>query len=167
MHIETDPINRLRPLSEEQLRSAVESHGSHGATAPLAYDVYRMGDEMVIAFDVPGATPDDVELDIDGPWLTVKVERGVPTGHRVDLVHIGRHHGTFSHRLFMGHAWDLSKAQAVVRDGVLEVRAPVVVSASRRRLRAGVGGSESLNGQGSSLDVHATEPNDARQTSAA
>jgi HSP20 family protein len=134
MTTRTDPLSRLQPLSEDQLRAAVGRQQPAPAAAPLAYDVFRMGNELVIAFDVPGTDPRDVELEIDGPWLTVRVQRGIPQGAGIDVVQVGRPHGSFSQRLFMGDAWDLSRATAVARDGVLEVRAPVAFGAHRRRV---------------------------------
>lgn len=159
----TDPLSRLRPLSEEQLRFAVDHRGTTTATAPLAYDVYRVGDELVIVFDAPGATPDQVQLDIDGPWVTVRVERTLPHGHGIDVVQVGRPHGSFSQRLFMGDGWDLSRAQAVVRDGVLEIRAPVATTNTRRRIRVGHGDAEPAQQPTTSLDVHITATDDERQ----
>lgn len=163
MTIHTDPLSRLRPLSEDQLRSAADRHSPTTATAPLAYDVYRVGNELVIAFDAPGATADHVELDIDGPWVTVKIERALPHGHGIDVVQVGRPHGAFSQRLFMGDGWDLSRAQATVRDGVLEIHAPVATAATRRRILIDNGATEPSTEHAPSLDVHVTDHDDERE----
>jgi HSP20 family protein len=134
MTTRTDPLSRLQPLSEDQIRAAVDQQHPAPAATPLAYDVFRIGDELVIAFDVPGSAANEVELEVDGPWLTVRVRRGIPQGANIDVVQVGRPHGSFSQRLLMGDAWNLSAATAVARDGVLEVRTPIAVGSHRRRV---------------------------------
>ncbi len=52
----TDPLRALRPLREEEVAELSQVHEA-AQSAPLAYDVYRAGDELVIAFDAPGVSP--------------------------------------------------------------------------------------------------------------
>jgi HSP20 family protein len=163
------PLSRLQPLSEDQIRSAVDDRPQAPTAAPLAYDVFRMGDELVIAFDVPGTDPRDVELEVDGPWLTVRVQRGIPQGAGIDVVQVGRPHGSFSQRLFMGDAWNLSQATAVARDGVLEVRAPVAIGSHRRRVTVEAAGDAAATGvpEIDAFDVLVREATGERVTTAA
>jgi HSP20 family protein len=157
-------------LSEDQIRAAVDRQHPAPAATPLAYDVFRIGDELVIAFDVPGCAADEVELEVDGPWLTVRVQRGIPQGANIDVVQVGRPHGSFSQRLFMGDAWNLSCATAAARDGVLEVRTPMAVGSHRRRVtvdRADEANVDSTTSHDDLFDVLVHEPDGERVTTAA
>jgi HSP20 family molecular chaperone IbpA len=128
----TDPLGRFRPIPADELGAGARPGAEAVAGGPLAYDVLRRGSELVIEFDVPGAGPDDVTVDLDGRWLQVSVRRRLAVGDAVDVVEANRQHGVFGQRLFLDDAWGLDGAVASVHDGVLTFRAPVVAQSARR-----------------------------------
>ena len=127
-----DPLGMLRPLREEDVHELTREHDSHG-TMPLAYDVYRDGQELVIEFDAPGVAPGDIGLVVEGRTVDVSLGRTLAHGRGIDVIEAGRQHGTFRQRLWLGDRWDTDQLTARAENGVLTVRAPL---AARARLGA-------------------------------
>jgi HSP20 family protein len=129
----TDPLRALRPLREEEVAELSQVHET-AQSAPLAYDVYRSGDELVIAFDAPGVSPGDIEVAVEGHSLSVSLRRNLTRGPGVDVIESGRQHGSFRQRLLLGSRWDLEGLEAHAENGVLYLRAPLVSEATSRRI---------------------------------
>jgi HSP20 family protein len=128
-----DPFRALRPLREEELEQLTTNHEPTGAP-PLAYDVYRAGDDVVIEFDAPGVAPSDMTVAVEGRAIAVSLHRDLAKGPGVDVIESGRQHGTFHQRLWLGDRWDLDGVTARAENGVLVVRAPLAAQALRRRV---------------------------------
>ncbi len=133
-----DPLLALRPLREEVVEQMRTTHLSDGS-APLAYDVYRTGDDVVIEFDAPGASASDVSVAIEGRSIVVSLRRQMATGPGVDMIECGRQHGTFSQRLWLGDRWDLEHLVARTEHGVLSLRAPLAAKLASRRVDVATG----------------------------
>jgi HSP20 family protein len=127
-----DPLRGLRPLREDEIERLTTVH--EAAATPLAYDVYRSGDELVIEFDAPGVAPESIDVAVEGRALVVTLRREQRKGPGVDVVESGRQHGTFRQRLWVGDAWDLHDVRATAEHGVLSVRAPVAAETGSRRI---------------------------------
>jgi len=125
-----DPLRTLRPLREEEIEQLTTVHEPDAT--PLAYDVYRDGDELVIEFDAPGVAPSDIDVTVEGQAVVVSLRRELVKGPGVDVIESGRQHGTFRRRLWLGDRWDLRGVRAHAQHGALSVRAPLAVSQSRR-----------------------------------
>jgi HSP20 family protein len=126
-----DPLGTLRPLREEDVHELTREHEGHG-TMPLAYDVYRDGQELVIEFDAPGVAPGDIALAVEGRTVDVSLGRNLARGRGIDVIEAGRQHGTFRQRLWLGDRWDTDRLSARAENGVLTVRAPLAARAPRR-----------------------------------
>ena len=125
-----DPMRALRPLREEEIEQLTTVHEPDAA--PLAYDVYRTGDELVIEFDAPGVAPSDIDVTIEGQAIVVSLRRELAKGPGIDVIESGRQHGTFRRRLWLGDRWDLQGVRAQAHHGALSVRAPLAATQSRR-----------------------------------
>jgi HSP20 family protein len=134
-----DPLRTLRPLREEEIEQLTTVHDA--VATPLAYDVYRTGDELVIEFDAPGVAPRDIEVSVEGRAVVVTLRRQPAKGPGVDIIESGRQHGTFRRRLWVGDGWNLDEMCARAEHGVLCVRAPVAVATASRRIQVD-GGAE-------------------------
>jgi HSP20 family protein len=106
----------------------------------MPLDAYRAGDEFVVAFDLPGVSPDSIDLDVERNVLTVKAERhSRTTDENVEYQVSERPQGVFSRQLFLGDTLDTDHVQAAYDAGVLTVRIPVAERAKPRKIAIGAG----------------------------
>jgi HSP20 family protein len=132
MLMRTDPFRELDRLTQ-QVFGNVPGTWSRPTAMPM--DAYRVGDEFVVAFDLPGVSPDAIELDVERNVLTVKAERR-PTvaGDDVELEIAERPLGVFSRQLFLGESLDVEHVSASYDAGVLTLRIPVAEQAKPRKI---------------------------------
>ena len=62
MLMRTDPFRELDRLTQQVFGN---SQGTWSRPTAMPMDAYRVGDEFVVAFDLPGVSPDAIELDVD------------------------------------------------------------------------------------------------------
>ena len=101
-------------------------------------DVRKIGNELVASFDLPGASPDTIELTVDKHDLTVTAQRNevVPDGSETLIKE--RLTGSFTRRLHLGDGLDLDKVSADYSNGVLKVTIPLAEEARPRRVEVHV-----------------------------
>ena len=106
----------------------------------MPMDAYRDGDEFVVAFDLPGVSPEAIDVDVERNMLTVKAERR-PAAHgdgvQVDLSE--RPLGVFSRRILLADALDTQDIRADYEAGVLTLRIPIAERARPRKISVGGG----------------------------
>jgi HSP20 family protein len=100
-----------------------------------AVDVVERESEYTIIAEVPGAAPEDIDLEFDRGMFTitarVKPRTGTPTGAMRCEYQVGDYRRAFR---FDGSI-DTEGARAACRDGVLTVTLPKTEAARRRRVR--------------------------------
>ncbi|GGU55584.1 Hsp20/alpha crystallin family protein [Streptomyces lavendofoliae] len=133
MLMRTDPFRELDRLTERLWGTS-----AHPAAMPM--DAYREGDTFVVQLDLPGVTPESIDLDVERNVLTVRAERRTAPGGDVEMVVAERPAGTFSRRLFLGEALDTDRIRASYDAGVLALRIPVAEQAKPRRIEISGGG---------------------------
>lgn len=126
MLMRTDPFRDLDRLTEQLW-------GTTSRPAMMTMDAWRDGDEFVVEFDLPGVSPDSVELDVERNVLTVKAERPSLNGER-EMIAAERPRGVFSRQLILGDNLDTENVGASYDDGVLTVRIPVAEQAKPRKI---------------------------------
>ena len=137
MLMRTDPFREFDRLTRRFFEP-----GTWSRPAPMPMDAYRVGDEFVVALDLPGVSPDTIDLDVDRNVLTVKAERRPAyTGDAVETQVSERPLGVFSRQLFLGDSLDTEHIKADYEAGVLTLRIPVHEKAKPRKI-AITGGSE-------------------------
>lgn len=135
MLMRTDPFRELDRLAQHLM-----GPGTWSRPASMPMDAYREGDEYVVAFDLPGVTPDAIDIDVERNMLTVKAERR--PADRADDVQMElseRPLGVFSRRLMLSDTLDAERIQADYEAGVLTLRIPVAERAKPRKISVGVG----------------------------
>ncbi len=111
MLMRTDPFREFDRLAQ-QLTGAV-APGTWSRPSPMPMDAYRSGDEYVIVFDLPGVSPDAIDLDVERNVLTVKAERRpVALAEGVEMQVAERPLGVFSRQLFLGDTLDSERISA-------------------------------------------------------
>ncbi|MEU5266365.1 Hsp20/alpha crystallin family protein [Amycolatopsis sp. NPDC021455] len=131
MLMRTDPFRELDRLTQQVFGTP----GTWSKPAAMPMDAYRAGDEFVVCFDLPGVSPDAIELDIERNVLTVKAERRpLHGGDDVQMQVSERPLGVFSRQLFLGETLDTDHIAADYEAGVLTLRIPVAEQAKPRRI---------------------------------
>ena len=132
MLMRTDPFRELDRLTQQVFGN---STGTWSRPTAMPMDAYRVGDEFVVAFDLPGVSPDGIELDVERNVLTVKAERRptLETEH-VEMQVAERPLGMFSRQLFLGDTLDAENISAHYDSGVLTLRIPVAPQAKPRKI---------------------------------
>jgi HSP20 family protein len=135
MLMRTDPFRDLDRLSQQLWGTATRP-------TMMAMDAWRDGDEFVVEFDLPGVSPDSVDLDVERNVLTVKAERR-PTAVGEAKVEISeRPLGVFSRQLFLGDTLDSENIKADYDAGVLTLRIPVAEKAKPRKVEITASGEK-------------------------
>jgi HSP20 family protein len=132
MLMRTDPFRELDRLTQQFFGV----HGTQSRPAVMPMDAFRDGEEYVVRFDLPGVSPDSIDLDVERNVLTVKAER---TSDGTELQVAERPKGVFSRQLFLGDTLDTDRIEASYDQGVLTLRIPVAAQAKARKIAVTAG----------------------------
>ncbi|MGW5663142.1 Hsp20/alpha crystallin family protein [Streptomyces sp. NPDC003758] len=133
MLMRTDPFREFDRLAERVL-------GTAARPAAMPMDAWREGDTFCVELDLPGVTPESIDLDVERNVLTVKAERKPAYGEDSEMVITERPAGTFSRQLFLGETLDIERIDASYEAGVLKLRIPVADQAKPRKIAVSGGG---------------------------
>ena len=89
----------------------------------LPLDAYATDKELIIIADVSGATPEDVDITIEGDTLTIKGEFRPPL-ENVDYLFQERAYGPFSRSVILNIPVQADKAEAGFDNGLLTLTIP-------------------------------------------
>jgi HSP20 family protein len=143
MLMRTDPFRELDRLTQQLFNA----NGTSSRPAVMPMDAYRQGEQFVVHFDLPGADPSSIDLDVERNVLSVKAER-IPTyGEDVELQAAERPRGVFSRQLFLGDTLDTDRIEAHYDAGVLTLRIPIAEKAKPRKIE--------INGGSTPKEIHA------------
>jgi HSP20 family protein len=127
MLVRTDPFRELDRLTQQVF-------GTAARPAAMPMDAWQEDGEFVVAFDLPGISPDAVDLNVERNVLTVRAERREATQPNVELVVSERPRGVFSRQLILGDTLDADNIKASYDLGVLTLRIPVAEQAKPRKI---------------------------------
>lgn len=106
-----------------------------GPVLAPAVDIFESADTITVLADIPGVTPDKLNIDLDDNVLTI-------TGHcddpdREDEADVMREYrcGTFQRRFTLSELVDQSGIDATISDGVLTLTLPKVDRAKPMKIR--------------------------------
>lgn len=135
MLMRTDPFRELDRLAQQLL---VPGSASRPTAMPM--DAWRDGEVYVVAFDLPGVTPEAIDVDVERNMLTVKARREpVAEADEVQVELSERPVGVFSRRIVLADTLDTERIDADYRAGVLTLRIPIAERAKPRRIPIGAG----------------------------
>jgi HSP20 family protein len=134
--VRSDPFRDVDRLFQ-QLWSA-QQDGPRSMAMPM--DAYRKDDSFLLQLDLPGVTPESIDLTVEDNVLTISAERPAPAkGEGVESVIAERTFGTFSRQIVLGKTLDSERIEASYEGGVLTVAIPVAEQAKPRRIEVAVG----------------------------
>jgi HSP20 family protein len=142
MLMRTDPFRDLDRLTQQLL-------GTSARPSAMPMDAWREQDRFVIEFDLPGVSPDSVDLDVERNVLTVTAQRPA-LDDKTEFLAAERPRGVFSRQLVLGDNLDLDRVDAAYRDGVLRLMIPVAEKAKPRKIaisRDGTGEQQLTRGE--------------------
>ncbi|AIY03108.1 heat shock protein [Arthrobacter sp. PAMC 25486] len=126
MLMRTDPFRELDRLAAQVL-------GTAARPAAMSMDAWREGDIFEVEFDLPGVSPDSINLDVERNVVTVRAERPALDGDK-EMLAAERPRGVFSRQLVLGENLDTQNIQASYDNGVLGLRIPVAEQAKPRKI---------------------------------
>ena len=123
-----DPFRDFDRLSEQFFG------GARGMRA-IPMEAYRRGDQFFIHLDLPGVSPDDVDLTLERNVVAIRAERRSPRQEGDEVLIDERPQGTFTRQLFLGENLDAGRMEASYELGVLTITIPVAEQAKPRRVQ--------------------------------
>ena len=134
----TDPFRDFDRLTQQVFGP---TWGTTNRPAVMPMDAWREGDRFVIEFDLPGVSPESIDLDVERNVLTVKAERVARNGDW-GMLATERVRGAFSRQLVLGDNLDLDSIEANYEGGVLRLVVPVAEKAKPRKIEVTAGTQE-------------------------
>jgi HSP20 family protein len=109
--------------------------------------VYTKDEGCLVRALVPGLTPADIELEVDGDELSISGQwPGEPQGAEVVARHAERPTGRFSRRLRLPFEVNAAMVEARMERGVLEIQLSRTPDRKARRIEVQTNGSTQTNG---------------------
>jgi HSP20 family protein len=99
----------------------------------LPLDVFTTPEEIVIVASLPGLTPDEVNIVINGDRLTIRGELRPPL-ENVDYLFQERAYGPFSRTLTLNVPVNTEQAEAAFENGVLTLTLPKAEESKRKTI---------------------------------
>lgn len=117
------------------------SGGRPAASWSPAVDVRESQNELSLAFEIPGMSPEQVEVTTDNGVLTVRGEKREERkeGDEGQFHLVERSYGTFSRSFQLPKNLDESKIDASFENGVLTVRIPKAALPQPKRIQVNAG----------------------------
>jgi HSP20 family protein len=125
-----DPLRELDRLTDPAIG---------GARMPrtLPMEALRRGDQLIVAIDVPGIDPDDVDVTVERNVVEVATRRPPLRRDGDDVIIDERPHGEFRRQLFLGDNLDPGGMTASCERGVLTLAIPVSEASKPRKVEIG------------------------------
>ena len=90
-----------------------------------ATNLYESEDAYMLTAEIPGVSPSDIQVSIEGSTVTFRGERMIDRGNGDTNIHrLERRSGTFRRAFELPVSVDPEKAEAVHKNGVLMLRLP-------------------------------------------
>jgi HSP20 family protein len=102
-------------------------------------DIYENGDNLVLKAELPGLSPEDVEIRVEDNTLYLKGERKFEKEVEEQSYHrVERSYGTFTRTFSLPNSIDADKVAANYKDGVLTLTMPKKEEAKPKTIKINV-----------------------------
>jgi HSP20 family protein len=138
MLVRYDPFRQLDRVTDQLF------NGPAGRATWMPFDAVRHGHEVVLTFDLPGVSPDAVDLTVERNVLTVKAERSWTPAEGDEVLAQERPQGAVTRQVLLGESLDTDHLDARYDAGVLTVVIPVAEQAKARKVEIHRGDREAI-----------------------
>ena len=139
-----DPFRDITTLRDEVNRLFTRTMGegsSSGSAWTPAVDIFDAADAIVLKAELPGLSPDDIDIEIDDNVLTLKGERRFEeTVEEGRYYRVERAYGSFGRSLTLPQGVKPDEITATFENGVLTVRVPKADEVRPRKIAVGTNG---------------------------
>ena len=142
------PAVSLRSEIDRMFESTLNALGANGATRVSDWmppvDIRESENELSLSFEIPGVSPEQIELTTDNGILTVRGEKSEERKEDEQRQYhlVERSYGSFSRSFRMPKNLDESKIEASFANGILTVRIPKAALPQPRKIEVRSAGSE-------------------------
>ena len=146
-------LNReINRLFDDAFRGMDQGEGGGGQFLAPSLDVHESGDEFCVTADLPGVSPEDIDLQVEGDLLTICGESKREQERDDKGYHVmERSSGSFRRSLRLPFEPDPDQVKAECRNGVLTVHIPKAGQQQRsRKIAVGGGGGSQQQVEGRS-----------------
>jgi HSP20 family protein len=130
MLVRYDPFRDLDRFTEQFFGSG----GGGGGRSWMAMDAVRHEHDVELFFDLPGVSPDSIDLTVERNVLSVKAERNWEPAEGDEVLAHERPYGSITRQVMLGETLDTDRLEARYDAGVLAVRIPVAEQAKPRKV---------------------------------
>ena len=116
--------NAMNRLLEESFVRPTGWASREREVPALPVDVVSTDDSLIVSANVPGLTPEDVDVTIEGETLTIRGELKQAVVEKGNWVMQELYHGPFRRTLTLNIPVQADKAEASFKDGVLTLTLP-------------------------------------------
>jgi len=132
-----DRFNQL--FNETFARAFGDEQGVSSRAWVPAVDIYETEDSLVLKAELPGISPDDVEIRVEDNTLYLKGERKFAKEVKQESLHrIERSYGTFSRSFALPGTIEADKVKANYENGILTLTMPKREEAKPRTIKINV-----------------------------
>jgi HSP20 family protein len=125
-----DPFRDLDRLADQALLGARTMR-----TMPM--EALRRGDQFIVALDVPGVNPNDIDVTVEHNVVEINARRQPLRQEGDEVIIDERPQGEFRRQLFLGDNLDPNKLTADCNRGVLTLTIPVSQASKPRKVQVG------------------------------
>jgi HSP20 family molecular chaperone IbpA len=99
-----------------------------------AVDIFETAEELLVLADMPGVTPEGLDVRLEGDVLTIDGRPKPEEYEGLKPLHVEYNVGGFHRRFTIGETIDRDGIKAEIRNGVLRLRLPKAERARARRI---------------------------------
>jgi len=123
-------------LQSNDSQAASTAEATHpGVLVAPSVDIYENGKSITVLADMPGVSPEHLEIDLNEGVLTI-TGRVVPTqSNHEEWVLREYRSATFQRKFTLSQSVDQAKIEARLEDGVLHLELPKVEKAQPRKIQ--------------------------------